>query len=238
MVAYHPSEIELTEFSSGTLPWALSIALSAHIHFCPQCKEKVKQLNTLGGQILEQKIAEPLKDGAKPDMTMLPDSFSKTMAKIKNMEASGGAAVKQTLPTNFGNNTDKKFDRFPKVVKKIIGDPKSLSWSFMSPSLRAARLRTGQDEFEVSLHRIKKGGAVAEHDHGGLEVVVVLDGSFSDELGTYHPGDYLVKDKGDCHRPTATMDKDCICLSIVAAPVQLTGFLGKVVNPFLKIRPA
>lgn len=228
MVAYHPSDIELTEFSAGTLPWALSIAMAAHIHFCPQCKARISELNAIGGQMIASTgthcTAAPLSN----------ESLNKALARIR--ESKSGAEFGPT--ENHNPKKDSLFERLPKAVQKIIGDPKKLSWSFVSPSLRAARLTTGQNQYEVSLHRIKKGGSVAEHNHRGLEVVVVLDGSFSDENGSYKPGDYIVKNVGECHRPTATMDKDCLCLSIVEAPVALTGILGKFINPFLRVRPS
>jgi putative transcriptional regulator len=230
MAVYHPSEVELTEYSAGTLPWALSIAMAAHIHFCPQCKARVNELNALGAQLMDGSSASD-----NPSSQLAPDCLSKTLSRIRQAGADEQVQPSDSVPSKTSNSV---FDGLPKAIKKIIGNPKELSWSFVSPSLRAARLSAGQKDYEVSLHRIKKGGSVAEHDHRGLEVVVVLDGSFSDENGTYKPGDYLVKNPGDCHRPTATMDRDCLCLSIVEAPVSLTGLLGKFVNPFLKINPA
>jgi putative transcriptional regulator len=100
-----------------------------------------------------------------------------------------------------------------------------------------ARLQTGQKEFEVALHRIKAGGSVAKHDHGGTEITLVLDGSFSDENGIYHEGDFLVREAGETHRPLASRDAPCICLSVVAAPVRMTGTFTRLLNPFLAFKP-
>ncbi|RYZ78888.1 MAG: transcriptional regulator, partial [Moraxellaceae bacterium] len=99
-------------------------------------------------------------------------------------------------------------------------------------------LVTGQNQYEVAFQRITSGGKVIEHDHRGLEVTLVLHGSFSDEGGVYNEGDFLVRNPGDVHRPTATQNQDCLCLSVTEAPVSVTGFFGKFINPFLTIKPA
>ena len=106
-----------------------------------------------------------------------------------------------------------------------------------SPSLREAKLETGQNKSEVSLYKIRRGGSAAEHNHKGREVTLVLEGAFSDSEGTYNVGDYVVREAGEIHRPIATQDKDCLCLSVLDAPLKLTGMMGALVNPFLSFQP-
>jgi len=64
-----------------------------------------------------------------------------------------------------------------------------------------------------------------------------LTGSFSDEEGVYHPGDFLVKEPGNIHRPFAARNQECICLSVLEAPIRLTG-MKRVLNPFLSFTPS
>jgi putative transcriptional regulator len=40
------------------------------------------------------------------------------------------------------------------------------------------------------------------------------------------------------HRPRATENQDCLCLTVVAAPPRVTGLFGVLINPFLRIEPA
>jgi putative transcriptional regulator len=126
----------------------------------------------------------------------------------------------------------------PKVIAKLLPRDGKLKWQRISSSLKTARLQTGQSQYEVAFQRISSGGKVVEHDHRGLEVTMVLCGSFSDEDGVYNQGDFLVRNPGEVHRPTATQNQDCLCISVVEAPVKVTGFFGKLVNPFLSFRPA
>ncbi len=228
MANFHPSDNTLLEYSSGSLDWALSICVAAHMQFCPQCKTKVVQFNSIGGNALVE--CEPVKVESA--------SFDMLMKRINNDSSAEGVKVETSSNTQQGaDDFDERIKSLPKVVQKLIPKDKPLKWSFVSPSLRSAQLETGQDHYEVCFHKIKRGGRVVEHDHRGMEVTLVLEGSFSDSEGNYKPGDYIVKHPGETHRPIAAQDQDCLCLSIMEAPVKVAGLMGKVVNPFLKISP-
>lgn len=228
MSNYHPSDNTLVEFSAGNLDWALSIIVSAHLQFCPECKRKIQELNAIGGSTLLQTEAVDVNDNC----------FTEVMNKINLTPQNIGGDT--TTLGHSATSPPQESDRaqaLPKVVQKLIPSDKPLKWSAVAPHLKSAKLETGQHKYEVCFHKIKKGGKVAEHDHRGLEVTLVLEGSFSDAEGNYSPGDYLVREPGDVHRPMAAQDQDCLCLSVVEAPVKVTGLLGKIINPFLSISP-
>ncbi len=224
MTNFHPSEDILVEFSSGNLDWAISIAVSAHLQLCPACKQKITQLNALGSAMLNRTTSVAVEE----------KSFDTLMARIKSIETN---QEKPTITAKDEQTSCERTKHLPPVVQKLIPKKKPLKWSFISPSLKAAQLETGQNKYEVSFHKIKRGGKVAEHDHKGLEVTLILEGSFSDSEGNYVVGDFLVKKPGDVHRPIAAQDQDCLCLSVVEAPVKVTGLMGKVINPFLSVNP-
>jgi putative transcriptional regulator len=98
-------------------------------------------------------------------------------------------------------------------------------------------LAVGDSDNQVSLIRIKPGGRIATHTHGGSETTVVLRGGFSDNGGNFHSGDFVTLGKDDTHRPIAHQDQECICLAAQDAPLQFTGFWSKLVNPFMSIQP-
>jgi putative transcriptional regulator len=37
------------------------------------------------------------------------------------------------------------------------------------------------------------------------------------------------------HRPVADEDEDCLCLTVTDAPLRLTGWLGRLLSPFVRI---
>ncbi|HEY7774459.1 MAG TPA: ChrR family anti-sigma-E factor [Marinagarivorans sp.] len=232
MINHHPDANMLVEYANGSLPWALCISVAAHLQLCPKCRAQYSQLCSLGGAYLSEAESEPVED----------DSFSRLMGRIDANDASANAFAldlsddPESAKEASSPARELPSKHLPKVIKKLVTD--ELRWRKIAGPLKAARLATGQDDYEVSFHRIAKGGKVVEHDHKGIEVTLVLEGSFSDKDGVYRRGDFLVREPGQIHRPTATLDQDCLCFSVCEAPVAVTGWLGKVVNPFLSIHPS
>jgi putative transcriptional regulator len=230
MITHHPDDNLLTEYSSGSLANALGVIVCAHLQTCPHCRKRVEQLNKLGAAILNQSVAEAVQ----------PESFAQLMARIRNQNTENSTSDKkpasQELHPTYAN--DPLLKHLPKVIAKLLPRDGKLKWERVSGSLKTARLKTGQSQYEVAFQRISSGGKVVEHDHRGLELTMVLCGSFSDEDGVYNQGDFLVRNPGEVHRPTATQNQDCLCISVVEAPVKVTGLFGKLVNPFLSFKPA
>jgi putative transcriptional regulator len=218
---YHPDDGLLLEYAAGQTDWAVSICIAAHLHFCPACRAQVARFTRIGGHCLEQ----------ADEVAVPEDALNAALAMIRKEKAQA-APVAAPAPV-----VKPALQHLPPVIQKLIPASGKVRWSFVTPALKAARLETGQNKYEVCFHRIKKGGTVAEHDHGGLELTLVLEGCFSDENGTYSVGDFLMKQPGEAHRPTATLDQDCLCLSVQEAPAKLTGLMGRLVNPFLRVRP-
>jgi putative transcriptional regulator len=139
-----------------------------------------------------------------------------------------------------GLSTDTKtaVGDYPPLVNKLIeADDKLPRWRRLSGSVDMARLKTGQNDFEVALHRICAGGKTPKHDHGGLEYTVVLKGSFSDERAVYSEGDFILRKPGDTHQPMGAQNGECICLSAQSAPIRLTSPWGYLMNNLMRISP-
>jgi putative transcriptional regulator len=226
MIKYHPNINTLTEYASGSLDTAAAIAVSAHMHFCHQCRKQAQDLQLLGGTMLDNNIAVAEVDNSVLDSLMQKIDALETQAEIKFQ------------PTEHKLTTDSGLAGLPPVVTKMIGSRNKLKWKKLTKSLQIAPLTTGQSRAEVSLHKISAGGKVMQHDHRGQEYTLVLKGSFSDESGIYQPGDFLLKQPGEIHSPFAAANRDCICLTVVEAPVRFTSLLGKLLNPFLRLNPA
>jgi len=217
---FHPDETMLMEFSAGTLATAPSICVSAHLHFCNQCKTQLLRLNQIGSQLLSE--TQP--------MAIDESSFEAVMEKIDSGD----------LPAESNARSESADNQlgFPFPVSKLVKTSLvSQTWKRLSGSVDIARFKTGQQEFEVALHKICAGGKTPKHDHQGLEYTVVLKGSFSDENAVYREGDFLVREPGDVHQPMGAQNGECICLSALSAPIKLTNPLGFLMKPWLRINP-
>lgn len=84
----------------------------------------------------------------------------------------------------------------------------------------------------AQLLKLEAGRKVPHHGHHGLEVTLVLSGSFGDGHGVYKRGDLVIHDEDSEHQPCAVANSDCICLISQTAPVRLNGPLGWLLNRF------
>jgi putative transcriptional regulator len=214
MSKWHPSSDQLIEFSSGTGSSALAIAISTHLHFCNACRQRVTEMESTAAVFFEEQSRIDLKAG----------SFDALMARINEEPNPVSVKTKARKPS-----------RFPPTIEKLINaDTESLKWRSPMKNLRVSHLMTDETGFILGLHHMKSGGRVPEHTHRGNEISVVIEGGFSDEMGSYVPGDFIHLSKEHLHSPQADADGDCWLLSLVEAPVKLTGPVGWVLNPFLK----
>ncbi len=72
------------------------------------------------------------------------------------------------------------------------------------------------------------------HGHRGMELTLVLSGSFSDDHGTFARGDIEEADESIEHQPVANEGEDCICLAVTDAPLRFHG-IAALLQPFLRI---
>jgi putative transcriptional regulator len=215
---HHPSIEMLVEFSAGTLDTATSICVASHLHFCSSCRAEVARLNQVGAQLMAISSPEKIDDSL----------FDQVMHKID-----------EGFTEDSFVETKKGIHGFPEHINKIIqGAAEMPIWKRLSKSMEVAKLFTGQDKYEVALHKICAGGTTPKHDHRGTEYTVVLKGSFSDERSVYTEGDFIVREPGDVHQPMGAKNGECICLSAQEAPIKLMSPLGFFLNPWLKVKPA
>ncbi|WGL16876.1 ChrR family anti-sigma-E factor [Microbulbifer bruguierae] len=233
MIHHHPDNNMLLEYASGSLNWAHSLVVSAHLQLCTKCAAQYRMMNSIGGTLLDSAVPATNEDGESAN------AFARLMDRIESGDQAPEKQAEKVVARvhkPFAMK-DPVFSDLPPVVSKLMRTNSTLKWRRLSKGLKEARLKTGQRHHEVSFHRIAPGNKVAEHDHRGKEITMVLYGSFSDADGVYTRGDFLVREPGEIHRPTATQDQECLCLSVVEAPVALTGVFGKLINPFLSIKP-
>lgn len=229
MISYHPDSRFLTDFASANLPMAQAMCVSAHLEFCGKCRAHVQQLKEIGGQLLAQ--IEP----AEVEV----DSFERLMARITTSEQVPSVPVEMAIadvPPSATTVSAK--DMFlPKSVRRLAnGSLQNLGWAQFGKELRIAPLPIAGELCETSIYDIRAGGKMPEHEHRGEEITVLLQGSFSDADGTYARGDFVVRNAGETHQPTATQDTDCICLVCLESPVRPKGWFYRLLEPYIQYR--
>ncbi len=225
MIRHHPSSDRLTAFSAGSVPMSQALCISAHLEFCDQCRREVKRLNLIGSQLLHE-----LQPAAVP-----ADLKSRVLQQLTQQADTRQETALQPSPTT--SKPGKTHQRaMPRCLQTLVPDGlDTIAWKRLSPSIFASKLCNDVNGGKVEMLKIKPGGQVASHNHTGEEITLVLEGSFSDDEGVYGPGDIIYRNREDKHhRPIASQDADCICLTAVEAPIQFTGFFAKLFNPFIR----
>ncbi len=223
MTKYHPDTRFISDFAAGSLPMSQALCVSAHLHYCEECKQKVAQLADLGSAFFDKTAPMNL------DM-----DFSSLMERI------------DSLPEEMDDDTSADIASSPKVsqsslpsaLNKITNNNlESLNWRRIGKNFSYSEFNIGDPLRETSLFNIKAGGNVPKHVHKGDEITVVLKGSFSDQDDHYQVGDFIVRTSGEVHTPVAAQDEDCLCLSTLDAPIKMTNWFYRLLLPFVKHAP-
>ena len=127
-----------------------------------------------------------------------------------------------------------KAPELPRALQAFIGmELEDIPWKKRMPGFAEYRL-PDVDGCEVSLLRIDGGKTVPVHTHHGSEITLVLQGGFTDAHGHYERGDIAYADDHVNHKPVADEGEVCVCFAVVDAPLELTGPLGRLINPFIR----
>jgi hypothetical protein len=97
-------------------------------------------------------------------------------------------------------------DRHTDLNQRVVLDTASLGWS-PSPMAGVERRLLDRQGDELaratSIVRYLPGSRFERHHHGGGEEILVLEGTFTDELGDYPAGTYLRNPTGSAHAPSS-----------------------------------
>lgn len=222
-VKYHPTDEQLIDFSAGALVMSRALPIAVHIEQCAICQQNINKLQLLGSIQLESIAPQPVSDSVKASVLAKITASKNTIAADKKVEPAKLAKRRDGL-------------KIPRSLSRWVPDDyQSIKWTKISSSVFLHELCTDGNGAKASLVKVKAGGSMAQHGHSAEEVTVILQGSFSDHEGSYNPGDFIFHKSGDKHQPVATVDQDCICLIVLDGPVQFTGLLTRLLNPFLRM---
>ena len=114
MTKYHPDTRFITDFAAGSLPLSQALCVTAHLHYCDDCKHKVAQLSELGSTLLDE--LPPLQ---------LKQDFSSLMARIDSLPEENVHVQSSSL--------DAAGSSLPAALNKITNnDLDSLHWQELS----------------------------------------------------------------------------------------------------------
>ena len=215
-IKHHLSDITLGAFTAGTLMESISLVVASHLSLCRVCQARHNQLEYIGGMHLLQ----------APTATTSVDFLQKTLLRLGKQEI---ASSKVHASVNLQVN-----DTLPTPLHEFIPtELESLEWNSLAPGIKAhplTGLNTGNGT--LSILKISPGMSIPDHSHQGTELTLVLQGSFSDEIGQFGVGDIADLDDSTQHQPIADTREACICLIATDASLKFTGLMPRLVQYF------
>lgn len=229
MINHHPTKELLTAHIAGELPASMSAAISMHAELCSACQS---ELNSLTDKTAHAAFAiESSSHNSATNNTHASEyenntaahssyEFDALIAAITSDETQDVMLAYQDVKISVKGESY----RLPRAIHTMeLG-----KWSSLGKISRS-RLPFNEGQYHASLLKIDAGGAVPKHTHKGFEVTVLLDGSFQDELGEYHEGDFIMLDSEHEHAPIT--DNGCLCYTVSNDAIQFTQGLNKLLNP-------
>ncbi|MEM9248147.1 MAG: ChrR family anti-sigma-E factor [Pseudomonadota bacterium] len=212
----------LAHYAAGTLPEALSLVVAAQASLCPGVRERLRELEAIGGGLLE------LTAGC--DMAL--GSLEATMRLIAEREDAALSGRTTPEPTHLPRRAS---DVLPAPVQDYVGGGlDDVRWRPLGMGAKQAILHETKDA-SVRLLKIPAGCELPDHGHAGLEMTLVLHGAFRDGETRYERGDMDIADQQTAHMPIVDADEDCVCLVACEGRLKFSGLLPRIAQPVLRI---
>lgn len=217
-ITRHPEAATLVSFAAGTLAEPLAAVVASHAAMCRQCRAELVDLDLFGAALL---LGQPGAAGRDQDIVPVTLATDR-MATVGN-----------------GRSRD-RFSRAVDAAERLPG-PIALAynlsfatvpWKRLGPGVWHHRLFLSEGtEGDLRLLKIGPGRQMPDHGHGGDELTLILDGSFSDVTGEYHCGDLQDVDEGVEHKPLTDKVTGCVCLIASERPARFKSVIGRLILP-------
>lgn len=208
-IHHHLPDALIDAHAAGRLAHAFSVVAAAHLSMCDECRARAEAADLLGGAVLD----------ALPPEQMSPQARDRLMAALDRSRPPVPAPRRSGI--------------FPgPVVEALGGLPPR--WRRLGGGIRQ-QILAADEAGSLRLLHIPAGCAVPEHGHRGLELTLVLQGSFADSEGHFRVGDVEVAREGIDHRPIADPGAACVCLAATDAPLRFHAMLPRLLQPLFRI---
>ncbi|MEM6730187.1 MAG: ChrR family anti-sigma-E factor [Myxococcota bacterium] len=205
---HHLPDDLLMAYAAGTTNEAQSLLVATHLTYCPRCRERVAEFETLGGTLLIE--GEPL--------TVSEDLMSRTM----------NALNEETFPTRQETVSQSELAdgvNWPRPLQPYV---RGRRWKRVLPAVESIELPLSWDGEPLRAFRLRPKFKVPRHTHTADEYQIVLRGGFQDMGEHYAPGDVAVRHSSHEHELFIDDGEPCITLNVLSAPLIPKTLLGRL----------
>ena len=200
-------------YAAGTLDPALRLLIDTRKALTENQAIQPELEDVIAGEFLEREAPAPMSFQAADRALAIIDELG-----LSNETSRQAARSAATMINELVN--------LPDPLQDIVLESSVHSgWKFGGPGIRVMPLDVSPD-VTTELIRFEPGHGAPKHTHSGFEYTLVVSGGFSDEAGSYGPGDLAVSGEGREHRPVADEDGVCIALIVRDGGLKFSGFMG------------
>jgi putative transcriptional regulator len=202
-------------YAAGCLDPAFALMVETQAALRPDVSRAIARAETIAGIFLDNEAQAALSDNAAQSALDMIDAWEAGERPTRKAVSRAGEGLDEILALP---------EPLREEALKACGD---MGWKNLTTGVRRLKLDIGSNA-EVELYRIEPGCTVPRHSHNGDEFTLVVSGGFTDETGSYGPGDLSVKGPEDTHQPTGDMDGVCFALAVHEGGLRFTGMMGLV----------
>jgi len=212
-ILHHPADETLVGYTGGTLDTARRLVVASHLERCVACRTFVHGAEQVAGAMME-------------DMTpaaMSPKALQLTLARLETARDSAPPAGLAQAQDGAG---------LPVCLRGYdLG-----AWRWVGPGVQMRSILLPKaSETRLFLLKGAPGTRLPQHTHTGAELTSILVGSYHHDGGNFGAGDFEEADEGIEHRPVVGGDQHCICLVALDGRLKLSGVIGALLNPFVRL---
>ncbi|MCB2054836.1 MAG: ChrR family anti-sigma-E factor [Geminicoccaceae bacterium] len=203
--------------AAGRLPPAVHLLVDAHLQLAPASRDLHARYEELGGVLFEQ---------------IEPEAVSRDLFDRLQRRLDGEATRSDVAAPHACDGAD----GLPVALWPLVPQGlDALPWRRFRHVAQVEFPGFADDGLRLGMVALKAGRGVPRHTHEGPELTLVLRGAFVDARDRYGRGDVAIADPSVDHRPIATPEEDCLCLTVTAGAIRLTGPLGRLLDPFVRL---
>ncbi|MBU2581560.1 MAG: ChrR family anti-sigma-E factor [Alphaproteobacteria bacterium] len=208
-IKHHPDTSTLMSYAAGGLTEPLGAVVAAHLDLCRHCMDELHIMELIGSTLLERIDPTPVSEHAKTDCS-------------SHHHRRAGTA-----------HPEHPSSKQHSVLHKIIGGRlDDIQWKRLGYGLWHHPIALSPNcKGDLRLLKVAPGLAMPAHSHGGAELTQIIHGRYTDEFGSYSPGD--LSDLGDDveHRPVSDPIEGCICLIASDRRARFKDLLPRLLQP-------
>lgn len=212
-IHHHPSNETLVAYAAGTLDIGRRLVVASHLELCDACGKAVHGFEQVAGTMLED----------LPPTAMSGDALARTLARIDSpgVDESARPSLAKELEPGL-----------PACLR-----PYELGrWRWIGPGVEMRPIVLPEtNDVRVFLLKGAPGTRLPQHSHSGTELTSILVGFYAHAGGHFGAGDFEDADEDVEHRPVVGGDEACICLVALEGRLKLSGFMGALLNPFMRL---